>query len=88
MHKTKDGNVYNLDAIYSLRRVVGKNEQVYHWMDTPKEEAILVSPDDFYELSDVLVNEQAIVEHYKRVQRIHQQTFLPDPPTPADQIGH
>lgn len=88
MHKTKDGNVYNLDAIYSLRRVVGKNDQVYYWMDTPKEEAILVSPADFYELSDVLLDEQAILEHYKRIQRIHMQQFLPDPPASEEQTGH
>lgn len=90
MHKTKDGNVYNLDAIYSLRRVTGKNDQVYHWMDTPKEEAILVTPNDFYELSDALLDEQAIIEHYRKERRIHEGVFRSDGSTPPvnEPVGH
>jgi hypothetical protein len=76
MFRTKAGNVFNLDAVIALRRVPAKNgDHVYHWLDTMKDEAIMVSPEDFYELQEALFDSELRLAHYKQSRAINDAVF-------------
>lgn len=81
LYETTDGNVYNLDAIIALRQVKAKNSDThYHWMETMRDESILLTPNDFQEVKAALFDEKLRTEHYRRTRKMNDAIFAPDPP--------